>query len=123
MNAIDRKALIHQYKETRRPIGVFRVHNIKSGKSLVGTSKDLPSALNSQRAQLRLEAHSNKELQKDWNNLGPEAFIFEILDTLTLPDRQDYKPDSDLKVLESLWLDKLSPFDGRGYNAKSKPVA
>ena len=48
--AVDRKALIRQYKETRRPAGVFRVRNTANGKSLVGTSVDLPSMLNRQRA-------------------------------------------------------------------------
>ena len=71
---MDRKALIRQYKETRRPVGVFRVRNTVNGKSLIGTSVDLPSMLNRQRAQLRMGAHDNRVLQQDWNTLGPEAF-------------------------------------------------
>jgi hypothetical protein len=120
MNAIDRKALIRQYKETRRPMGVYRVHNTRNGKSLVGTSKDLPAVLNSHRAQLRLEVHSNRELQKDWKEMGPEVFQFEILDTLTPPDRPEEDPSDDLRVLEALWLDRLAPYDDRGYNARPR---
>jgi hypothetical protein len=120
MVRMDRKALIRQYKESRRPMGVFRVRNTADGRSLVGTSVNLPAMLNRQRAQLRLGAHPNRALQKDWNELGVEAFEFEILDTLTPPDEPDYDPSGDLRVLEDLWLEKLSPFDDRGYNTRRK---
>ena len=90
------------------------------GRSLVGTSVNLPAMLNRQRAQLRLGAHPNRALQKDWNELGAEAFEFEILDTLTPSDEPDYDPSRDLRVLEDLWLEKLSPFDDRGYNTRRK---
>ena len=43
-----------------------------------------------------------------------------MLDTLAPQERADYNPSDDLKALEQLWLDKLSPFDGRGYNARPK---
>jgi hypothetical protein len=55
-------------------------------------------------------------LQKDWNELGADAFVFEVLDTLTPPERPDYDPSDDLRALEQLWLDKLKPFGDRGYN-------
>jgi hypothetical protein len=117
---MDRKALIREYKESRRPMGVYRVRNTVNGRSLVGASADLPAMLNRHRAQLRLGAHANRALQRDWNEFGPQAFEFHILDTLTAPDRPDYDPSDDLRILEELWLEKLSPFEGQGYNAKPK---
>lgn len=117
---MDRKALIREYKENRRPIGVFWVRNTVNGKSLVGVSSDLPGMLNRQRFQLDAGLHPNRELQKDWNELGPDAFAFEVLDTLPAPERPDYDSSDDLRALEALWLDKLSPFDERGYNARPK---
>jgi hypothetical protein len=117
---MDRKQLVRQYKETRQPIGAYRVHNRVNGKSLVGVSTNLPAILNRHRAQLRMGAHQNRALQKDWNELGADAFAFEILDTLAIPDRADYDPSEDLRVLEELWLQKLSPFDERGYHLASK---
>src|SRR5262249_47240530 len=101
---MDRKALIRDYKESRRPVGVFRVLNKVTGKALVGTSKDLPAMLNRQRAQLEMGGHPNRELQKDWNELGPDAFVFEVLDTLSVPEQPDYDPSDDLRALEQLWL-------------------
>jgi hypothetical protein len=120
MKPVDRKALIREYKETSRPMGVYQVRNTVHGKVLVGTSVDLPSILNRHRAALRLGGHTNRGLQKDWNELGPEAFEFEVLDTLTPSDRPGYKPADDLRELEELWLEKLSPFDERGYNTRPK---
>jgi group I intron endonuclease len=120
---MDKKALTREYKENRRPMGVYQVRNTVNGKLLVGTSVDLPSILNRHRAELRMGGHRNRELQKDWTKFGPEAFEFEVLDTLTPPERLDYDPKDDLRALEELWLDKLSPFDERGYNARPKRTA
>jgi hypothetical protein len=120
---MDRKALTREYKETRRPMGLYRVRNTVSGKSLVGASVDLPAILNRHQAQLRLGGHTNRALQQDWNAFGPQAFEFEILDTLETPDRLDYDPSDDLRVLEDLWLEKLTPFEDRGYNARPKRAA
>lgn len=117
---MDRKTLIRQYKESRRPMGAYRVCNTANGRSLVGVSVDLPSILNRHRAELRLGSHTNRALQQDWNELGPDAFEFEILDTLEPPDRPDYDPTDDLGVLEALWLEKLSPFADRGYNPEPR---
>ena len=32
----------------------------------------------------------------------------------------DYDPADDLRTLQELWFEKLSPFDERGYNARPK---
>ncbi len=117
---MDRKAVIRDYKESRRPMGVFRVLNKVNGKSFVGTSVDLPSRLNRERAQLRLGAHPNRELMRDWNSLGADAFEFEVLDTLTPPEEGEYDPSDDLRTLEQLWLEKLSPYGDGGYNPLPK---
>jgi hypothetical protein len=113
---MNRKDLIREYKKSRRPMGVFRVRNTVADRSFIGTSSDLPAMLNRQRAQLRFCGHPNKELQKDFNELGEEAFVFEILDTLTPSDDPAWDPASDLRVLGELWLQKLSPFPPAGYN-------
>ena len=101
-------------------MGVFRVHNTVTDKSFVGLSPDLPSMLNRQRFQLEHGSHPNHALQEDWNRLGSEAFVFEILDSLSPSERPDSDPAEDLRVLEQLWLEKLSPFGERGYNVESR---
>ena len=112
---MDRKALIRQYKETPRPMGVYRIHNTTTGRTLIGTSLDVRSMLNRHRAQLGLGAHRNRQLQNDWNKLGPDAFDFEVLDTISPSDVPGYDPTDDLRALEELWTDKLSPAGDSGY--------
>ena len=118
---MDRKAKIREYKERRRPIGLFRVLNNANGKQLIGSAADVPAMLNRQQAQLRLGAHPNAQLQADWNAFGSDAFVFETLDLLTPPDDPAYDPRGDLDVLQALWLEKLSPFGERGYNRPPRP--
>jgi hypothetical protein len=106
MSEMDRKALTREYKENARPMGVFRVRNLKTGRWLLGTSVDLPAMLNRQRAQLKLGAHPSKALQKDWNELGPEAFAFEALDTLDPQKEPSHDPAEELETLKALWLER-----------------
>lgn len=116
---MNRKELVRAYKETRRPMGIYRVHNVRDNRSLVGRSVNLPAILNRERVSLRFGMHSNAALQRDWNALGPDAFVFEVLDTLEAPkDQPDYDSTDDLRVLEALWLERLQPFvdgDNGGY--------
>ena len=113
---MDRKTRIREYKDALRPMGVYRVRNTANGKSLIGSSINLPAILNRHRAQLAMGLHTNHALQKDWDEFGPEVFVFETLDTLKPPDQPGYDPSADLRVLEEMWLEKLSPFNERGYN-------
>lgn len=105
---MDRRAAIRAYKETRRPMGIYRIRNTVSGHSVVGRSVDLPSLFNRERAQLRFGMHPDRTLQREWNELGAGSFAFEILDTLEPPsDDPGYDPAEDLKVLEALWRERL----------------
>jgi len=105
---LDRKALIREYKQNPLPAGVFVVRNTSSGRSLVQVSTNLPGSLNRQRFQLELGAHPNKELQRDWNDLGPDAFAIEALDLLEPPEDIAYDQTEDLEVLKQMWTEKLA---------------
>ena len=117
---MERKAIIRQYKERRRDMGVFQIRNTANGKVFLGSSMDLSSMLNRQQAQLRLGAHLNRELQADWRTFGAEAFAFETLDILSRPEDPAYDPAPDLAALLEIWLDKLEPYDDRGYNRRRR---
>ena len=108
MNTIDRKNIVREYKETVRPAGVFGVINLSTGKALIGISMDLPGMLNRQRFQLESGLHPDSELQKDWNELGPSQFSFEVLDFLQELDGPRKNPKEDLPLLKELWLEKLT---------------
>jgi hypothetical protein len=113
---MDRKAMIRSYRERRPTMGIFQVRNRRNGKVLIGATTDVPAMLNRQRAQLRLGVHPNHELQADWTELGDDAFAFEVLDTITRPDHAEGDPREDLKLLEAMWLQQLTPFGERGYH-------
>lgn len=105
----DRKALLRQYKETRRPAGIFVVRHRVTGKSFIGRSEDLTAILNRHRAQLKMGSHPVKALQDDWNAGTEEEFEFEALDTLLPPESEaTWKPEDDLRTLELLWFEKLN---------------
>jgi len=117
---IDRKESIRAYKENWRPMGVYRIRNNISGRSLVAASSDIPSILNRHRAQLNFGSHPDRGLQRDWNEFGQNAFEFEVLDTLTPPGDHGYDPTEDLHVLEDLWQAKLAVSEDQAYSTKPK---
>jgi hypothetical protein len=103
-----KKALIREYKQTSLSAGVYRIRNKETGKSLIGIAVNLNGMINSQRFQLENGSHSDQELQKDWNELRPEAFEFEVLDRLSPQDNPEYDPADDLRVLKEMWIEKLT---------------
>jgi hypothetical protein len=103
MDRSRRKNLARQYRETPRPMGVYRVRCAATGREILGASRDLPSALNRQRAQLSLGSHPDKDLQADWEAHGAGAFTFEVLDTLAPRDDPGYDPSADLEELAGMW--------------------
>ena len=108
MSPSDRKARIREYKQTSLPAGVYRVHNTAKGKSLVGSSVNLPGMLNRQQFQLENGSHPDVELQADWNELGPGAFGFEVLDRLEPKEDSAHDPTDELDVLVEMWIEKLT---------------
>ena len=117
---MDKKAAKLAYKASRRPIGVFVIRNLVSGKIFVGSSMDLAAIFNRTRFQLAAGAHPNKELEADWRNLGAAKFEFEVAEELVPREDANFDYASELEFLEDLWLEKLQPYGDRGYNEPKK---
>ncbi|HKP69202.1 MAG TPA: GIY-YIG nuclease family protein [Pyrinomonadaceae bacterium] len=117
---MDKRAAKRDYKLSHRPMGVFQIRNVTNERVFVASSMNLPGAFNSNRFQLEMGNHRNKMLQADWNELGADKFEFEILEEV--PERSDtgYDYKADVEFLEDLWLEKLEPYDDRGYNVRKK---
>lgn len=113
---LDRKALRREFKNTPRIMGVGVVRNAENGKVLLVAGRDIRALLNRHQAQLRLGVHRNRELQQDWSTHGEQQFRFEVVDTLPPRDNPADDPADDLRALEELWLQQLSPFAPLGYN-------
>jgi hypothetical protein len=115
---IDKREIIKQYKQNPPEMGIFQIKNKINGKILIGKAKNLMGILNRNKFQLKNGTHVIKELQDDFNKFGEENFIFEQLDSLKPKDDFKYDYTEDLELLEELWLEKLQPYNEKGYNLK-----
>ena len=115
---LNKKELKKKYKQTLTPMGIFQIKNLVNGKVFIECGKNLPGNLNSSKFQLKMGSHMNQELQKDYNQLGEEKFSFEIIDRLEPKEDLSYNYSEDLKVLEEMWLEKIQPYDERGYHKR-----
>jgi group I intron endonuclease len=111
-----RKELQREYMERPKPAGVFQIKNTANGKVLLGSSLNLEGPLNGHKFMLSIGSHRNAALQKDWNEYGPDKFVFEILETVKVKEDPNFNLNDELTLLEQIWLEKLQPFGGRGYN-------
>ncbi len=112
----SKQDLKREYKERRKPAGVFQIKNTVNGKVLLGSSLNLEGPLNSHKFMLTIGHHENKELQKDWNEFGADKFVLEILEEVQVSDDPHFNMADELTLLEEIWLEKLEPFGERGYN-------
>jgi hypothetical protein len=113
---MDKKEIKKQYKQSLRPMGIFQIKNLANNKIFIGSSSNIEGKLNSIKFQLEMGSYINKDLQKDFNQFGVENFLFETLDILEPKQDTEYNYNEDLKTLEEMWIDKLQPFNERGYH-------
>lgn len=117
---IDKNEIKRQYKETVQPMGIYQMRNLSNGKIFVGSSKNLRAKQNSFQFQDKLGAHESSEFLEDYNKYGRDNFAFEILDYLDPKEGPNYDYTKDLETLLELWIEKLQPFDEKGYNKIQK---
>lgn len=113
-----RDELKREYKERKKPAGVFQIKNTRNGKVFLGSSLNLEGPLNRHRFELQMGSHRARELQKDWNEHGPEAFVFEILEEVRIRDIPHFDLSEELLLLEQIWIESLKPFGEQGYNTE-----
>ena len=104
------------YKETEKQAGVYQVKNTANGKVLLGGTMNLHGPLNRHRFTLKIGSHLNKELQREWNEFGEAAFVFEVLEVIKKRDDPDFSLEDELSARERQWVEKVQPFGERGYN-------
>ncbi len=115
-----RKDINSEYMERVKPAGVYQVTTPVNGKVLLGSSLNLEGPLNRHKFMLKIGSHTNKELQKDWDELGPGNFLFEILEVVNVKDDPNFNLKDELTLLELIWLEKLQPVGARGYNLNER---
>lgn len=104
-----KKELQEQYKQMKTDMGIFAVINNSNGKYWLETTQNLKGKINSVTFQLKSGGHPNKELQKDWRELGADNFEIKILEKLEY-DEDETKTDytDELELLKMMWVDKLT---------------
>ncbi|PAE37596.1 GIY-YIG nuclease family protein [Bacillus sp. 7884-1] len=113
-----RKELKQQFKETSVEAGIYQIKNTINNKILVGSTKNLKT-LNGITFMLETNGYTtNKELQKEWNQYGRDAFKIDILEKLKKDDGHYFNEKEALLALEEKWLEKLQPYGERGYHQK-----
>ena len=79
--------------------GVYRIRNIRNGKSYVGsTTTTFRKRWDAHIKDLNAGKHCNYLLQKDWTLYGENSFVFEILEVAKKPHN--------IFVLEQIWMNK-----------------
>ena len=102
-------------KEVKTEGGVYQIKNLHNDKIYIGSTPNIKT-LNGVKFTLKTNTHQNKELQKEWNTYGADAFSIEMLETIK---REEEKALSkkDLLKLEAKWLEKLQPYGEKGYHS------
>ncbi len=118
--AKTRQEIKREYKERKKPAGIFQVKNNVNGKVLLGSSLNLEGPLNSHKFMLQIGNHRNSALQKEWNEFGPDKFVFEILEVVKVKDDPNFNLEDELTLIEQIWLEKLQPFGEKGYNTDTR---
>ncbi len=104
---MDRKEATRRYRENPPAAGVFVVRNLIEGRVLVGAAPNVEGRLNRERFSLEMGSHTSKELQADWDRLGPDRFVIEKLDELDAPDDPAADIKEDLEELRQMWIERL----------------
>jgi GIY-YIG catalytic domain len=112
------KEMKQEYKLYKSQKGVYQIKNKTNGKILIGSSADLKAIWNRQRTQLNFGNHPNKELQKEWNDYGEEAFEYEIISEIKEKEDEEKDYRNEILDLEKLFIEEMQPFGDKGYNKK-----
>jgi len=104
---MDRDEAKKKYKQSKRPMGVYRIRNTRNGKSYVGYSTDLQARINRQKAELKFGSHRNSALLGEWKSFGEASFAFEVLDELEPDENSRAESAQELLILREMWIRKL----------------
>lgn len=114
-NMERKKELKQLYKETVIEAGVYQIKNTVNQKIFIGSTRNLKT-LQGKKFELEMGTSTNRKLQKEWNQFGKDAFMFETLEVLKKKETGYFDEKNELRKLEEMWLNKLQPYGERGYN-------
>jgi hypothetical protein len=118
MDKRKRKELQEEYKQLKTYMGVIQIKNNSNGKLYVDAYPNLKNKWLTIQSQLVMGRFANSRLQKEWKELGPEVFTYEVLEQKEADEVTDMRWE--LKQMEKPWLEKLQLYGDRGY--KKSPM-
>ncbi|MFS0555127.1 DUF2087 domain-containing protein [Brevibacillus sp. 179-C9.3 HS] len=118
---MNRKQELKQmYKELEVDAGVYQIKNKQNDKVFIASTNNLKT-INGRKFMLQQGSHTNRELQKDWDKYGADAFEFEVLEKVEKKDHPYFDVKDALEKLEDKWMKKLAPYGDRGYHVQKDP--
>ncbi|WP_110356324.1 GIY-YIG nuclease family protein [Arenibacter sp. ARW7G5Y1] len=102
-----KKELREEYRQIKKPMGVFQIRNNINNRVMIDSSIDMVSKWNRHKMELKWGKHRNKSLQKDWNEHGEVNFVFEVLAEMEYNQEQHIRDSRELKTLQNLVVDEL----------------
>lgn len=110
-----RSELKRAYKESMPAMGVFVIRNLRNGRFLVHSARNLQGGMNRLRVEITPSTNPNVELLADWTAMGRDAFEIRVLDELEPKDEPGWDPTEDLEELKAMWVARLTAEGGRSY--------
>jgi hypothetical protein len=118
---MDRRTELKQeYKNRPKNMGVYQIKNQVNGKIFIGSALNLDGMHNRFAMGIKYGNFSNGNtgLLEEMKAYGYQNFTIEVLDRLKQVEDPLYDYSEDLKTLEALWLEKLQPYEEKGYNKR-----
>lgn len=96
------------YHDVPASAGIYRITCTTNGKIYIGSAINLRIRYKNHFRELKNNTHENPKLQNAWNKHGADAFLFEILEFVLVPEM--------LTAREQHYFDTQNPFGRRGFN-------
>ncbi len=97
------KELKLAYKLAMPPMGIYRIRNELTGRSVLDKSANAPGMLNRHLLELRMGSHRNRALLADWRALGEAQFSFEVVEWVKERPEPDFDYAAELERLLLPW--------------------
>lgn len=102
-----KRELTKQYKASLPPMGVYVIRNLVNQRVYIGASLNVDAAMNRHRFELNLNGHRNRELLRDWQQVGADNMCFEVIDLIKQQDDPAFDYKVELTSMLALWSEEL----------------
>ena len=103
-------------------MGVFLIRNTVTNRVFLASGQNLEGIINRHKFYLSHGSHKNKQLQADWNELGPSNFAFEVVEQMEPPSDGHFDAKQELRFMEDLWFAELNLSASAAITNRAKPA-